>query len=106
METIKCNVPQESSLGWLLFLMYVNGLPKLIHFDTTFFANDIYLSLFSNSLLDLKVKSTGTWLKSTNGFVPKNYLETKKKRYALDPRFFVLSGAGTCPDNTNVQVFM
>ena len=48
-------VPQESNLGSLLFLMYINDLPKSTCFNTTLLANDTYLSISSSSLIRLKM---------------------------------------------------
>ena len=47
---IACGVPQESSLGPLFFLLYVNNLPLASNFETTLFADDTYLRLFDNNL--------------------------------------------------------
>ena len=39
---IDCGVPQGSSLGSLLFMLYVNDLPQVSEFSTTLFADNTW----------------------------------------------------------------
>ena len=57
-QKINCAVPQVSTPGLLLFIMYVNDLPSgsASEFSTTLFADDTYLVLADNNLLRLEHK--------------------------------------------------
>ena len=51
-----CDIPQGSSLGPLLFILYVNDLPQVSEFSTTLFADDTYLAQSDKSLVSLETK--------------------------------------------------
>ena len=53
---ISCGVPQGSTLGQLLFILYVNNLPLASQFSTTLFADDTYLALSEINLSNLEQK--------------------------------------------------
>jgi len=49
-----CRVPQGSSLGPLLFLLYINDIPQKTNFTTTLYADDTYLMLSDTNLDQLE----------------------------------------------------
>ena len=53
-QLIDFGVPQWSSLGPLLFLLYVNDLPQMSQLSTTLFADDTLLSLSDANLSRLE----------------------------------------------------
>ena len=49
-ETVLCGMPQGSILRILLFLIYINDLPKELSFETRLFADDTSLFMTNSNL--------------------------------------------------------
>ena len=80
-QLIKCGAPQGSTLGPLLFSLYINDLLSATNFHTRLFADDAALFMFDKNLYTLNKRvndelvNIDDWLKS-NKLTP-NYTKTK-----------------------------
>ena len=54
LRRVKCGVPQGSTLGPLLFLIYVNDLPYVSDFTTKLFADDTVLTMANSCMRTLQ----------------------------------------------------
>jgi len=83
-RNIACGIPQGSTLGPLLFIMYINDLHLCSKFKTILYADDTYLSLSHSSLSTLQSRVNNELLKVHDG-MSLNKLSTKygKSLYLL-----------------------
>jgi len=80
MLEITQGVPQGSSLGPLLFALYVTDLLKASAFNSTLFADDTVLSISSGNCIELQklvnteLQKVGEWMRFTK--LSLNYSKT------------------------------
>ena len=81
LSKVKCGVPQGSTLGPLLFLIYVNDLSNISNFTTTLFADDTVLSMTNSCIKTLQhnvnkeLMKIDEWMKLNK--LSLNYSKTK-----------------------------
>jgi hypothetical protein len=69
-ETNKCDVPQGSILGPLMFLIYINDLPKIINkeYSMVLYADDASLLITDPNKKDFEANLNRTFGKLNNWF--------------------------------------
>ena len=72
-QNINCGVLQGSSLGPLLFILYINDLPSALLFSSTFFGDDTLLSMADKNL-DTLEKRVNSDLKLIDDWLQNNKL--------------------------------
>ena len=89
LKVVNCGVPQGSSLGPLLFLLYINDLPLCTNLKVTLFADDACLSFSHHNavvleqIVNAELVKVSHWLISNKLFInysKSNYLIFTKKQ--------------------------
>ena len=96
---ISCGIPQGSMLGPLLFLLYINDLPKISNKLTFFlFADDTNIYYESSSLLDIQ--------KSVNKELRKvcKWLESNRLVLTLDKTNFIIFHSTQNKPETQINI--
>ena len=87
LRLLEIGVPQGSILGPLLFILFINDLPRITKFDVKLFADDTFLSMTDDNLKTLQNKTNIELKKISRWFsANKLTLNVAKSKYMLVKR--------------------
>ena len=107
---IEYGIPQESILGPLLFLIYVNDLPSCLETVSRFFADDTVLLIDSNNTTEFQTLTNAELANINQWMTANNLVVNANKTIALnispnmrnnnDNLSYVLNGETACSSNS------
>ena len=106
LKTVLCGVPQGSSLGLLLFSLYINDLPLHTKFHVHLFADDTVLMMKDKNISNLQIAvnqelcDVDKWMRYNRmslNFLKSSFISTTKHKQNSTINFCVNVGDQTIP---------